>query len=68
MTGSGAGVRLLGTMRGSGLSGSSDWTPVQHEFTVQEGCEYVELIAELRAYSGQAMFDPAKFRLIRVQP
>jgi hypothetical protein len=68
MTGSGAGVRVLGTMRGSGLTGSSDWTPVQHEFTVQEGCEYVELIAELRAYAGQAMFDLGKFRLTKVQP
>jgi hypothetical protein len=66
MTGSGAGVRVLGTMRGGGGSGTQDWTPVQHDFSVQEGCEYVELIAELRAYSGQAMFDLAEFRLTRL--
>ena len=68
MTGSGAGVRALGTRRGSGVEGSQDWTPVQQEFRVQAGCEWVELIAELRAYRGQALFDPAELRLIRVQP
>lgn len=66
MTGSGAGVRALGTRRGSGLQGSQDWARVQHEFRVQEGCEWVELIAELRAYSGTALFDPDQLRLVRM--
>lgn len=66
MTGSGAGVRALGRMRGGGLEGSSGWTPLAHEFSVQEGCEWVELISELRAFSGSAMFDAEKFRLVRL--
>lgn len=65
-TGSGAGVRALGNRRGSGVQGSSDWTPVRHDFVVQEDCEWVELIAELRAYRGSAWFDPEAFRLVRV--
>ncbi len=68
MTGSGAGVRALGNMRGSGVDGTQPWTPVQHNFTVEEGCEYGELIAELRAYRGKASFDPTRFRLIRLSP
>ena len=67
MTGSGVGVRVLGTMRGGGLDGSCDWTDVRHEFSVQEGCEWVELIAELRAFAGNATFDADKFRLIQVR-
>jgi hypothetical protein len=66
-TGSGAGVRVLGNMRGGGVDGSRDWTPVRHRFVVQEGCEWVELIAELRAYRGRAWFDPEQFRLVRIQ-
>ena len=66
-TGSGAGVRALGNRRGSGVQDSSDWTLVRHEFAVQEDCEYVELIAELRAFSGMAWFDPDSLRLIRVR-
>lgn len=65
-TGSGAGVRVLGKRRGSGVQDSNDWTPVVHNFVVQEGCEWAELIAELRAYQGTAWFDPETLRLIRV--
>jgi hypothetical protein len=66
-TGSGAGVRVLGGMRGNGVQGSSSWMPVQYEFVVQPGCEWLELIAELRAFRGRAFFDPGKLRLVRVQ-
>jgi len=66
-TGSGAGVRVLGSMRGSGLQGSQDWAPIQQEFVVEPGCEWVELIAELRAYSGTALFDLQELRLVRVR-
>lgn len=67
-TGSGAGVRVLGGRRGGGIQGDcTHWTPVRHEFVVQEGCERVELIAELRAFSGTAWFDPNTLRLIRIK-
>jgi hypothetical protein len=65
-TGSGAGVRVLGTRRGSGVLDSSSWAPVRQEFVVQEDCEWVELIAELRAFTGTAWFDPESLRLVRV--
>jgi len=67
-TGSGAGVRVLGGRRGSGIQDSSSWTPVQHGFVVQEDCEWVELIAELRAFSGTAWFDPESLKLVRLNP
>jgi hypothetical protein len=67
-TGSGAGVRVLGGRRGSGIQDSSSWTPVQHGFVVQEDCEWVELIAELRAFSGTAWFDPESLKLVRMNP
>jgi spore coat protein H len=65
-TGSGAGVRVLGGRRGNGLQESNSWTPVQHSFVVQEDCEWVELIAELRAFSGTAWFDPESLKLVRI--
>jgi hypothetical protein len=67
-TGSGAGVRVVGGVRGSGLTGSLDWSPVQHSFVVQESGEAVELIAELRAFRGSASFDLRRFRLVRLSP
>ena len=65
-TGSGAGLRVLGGRRGRGLWEFSPWTTVQHTFVVQQDCEWVELIAELRAFSGSAWFDPESLRLVRV--
>lgn len=64
-TGSGAGVRVLGGRRGTTLVETSPWNPVQHTFVVREGCEWVELIAELRAFSGSAWFDPDSLKLVR---
>ena len=67
-TGSGAGVRVLGGRRGSGIQGNCNhWAEIRHDFVVQEGCEWVELIAELRASGGTAWFDPETLRLIRVR-
>ncbi|HLH55577.1 MAG TPA: CotH kinase family protein [Verrucomicrobiae bacterium] len=67
-TGSGAGVRVLGGRRGSGIQGNcGHWAQVRHDFVVQEDCEWVELIAELRATSGTAWFDPETLRLIRLR-
>lgn len=67
-TGSGVGVRVIGSRRGSGLQGDcSRWTPVRHEFSVQTDCEWVELIAELRAFSGIAWFDRESLRLTKLK-
>ena len=67
-TGSGAGVRVLGGRRGSGIQGDcGHWTAIRHDFEVQEDCEWVELIAELRAFAGTAWFDPETLRLVRLK-
>lgn len=67
-TGSGVGVRVIGGRRGGGIQGDcTPWTPVRHEFVVQPDCEWVELIAELRAFTGTAWFDPQTLRLVRIK-
>lgn len=66
-TGSGAGVRVLGNSRGSGMQRSQDWTTVKHGFVVHEGGEWLELVAELRAFSGTAYFDADTLRLVRMR-
>ena len=67
-TGSGVGVRVIGGRRGGGIQGDcTPWTPVRHEFVVQPDCEWVELIAELRAFTGTAWFDPETLRLVRMK-
>jgi spore coat protein H len=67
-TGSGVGVRVVGSRRGGGIQGDcTPWTPVRHEFIVQPDCEWVELIAELRAFTGNAWFDPERFRLVHLK-
>ena len=67
-TGSGVGLRVVGTRRGSGLQGDcSRWSPVRHDFIVQEDCEWIELVAELRAFSGTGWFELEMFRLTRLK-
>ena len=67
-TGSGVGVRVIGGRRGGGIQGDcTPWTPVRHDFVVQKDCEWVELIAELRAFTGTAWFDPDTLRLVRLK-
>jgi spore coat protein H len=64
--GAGAGIRISGSDRTNKLDGTSGWTLLKHEFEVQEPSRSVELVAELRATAGQAAFDAASLRLVRV--
>lgn len=66
--GTGAGLRLSGGVRRGGASGSSGWKPVRLEFEVLEALASVELVAELRATSGEAWFAVDAFRLVRRDP
>ena len=54
--GPGAGVRLSGQNRETGLVGTTDWTELVWDFEVGEEQPEVELVAELRATAGQAWF------------
>lgn len=64
--GTGAGLRISGGSRTQKLDGTSDWTPLVHEFQVSAPTQEVELVAELRATAGQAFFEAGSLRLVRV--
>lgn len=54
--GPGAGLRLSGQNRETGLVGTTGWTELACEFEVGEEQPEVELVAELRSTAGQAWF------------
>jgi hypothetical protein len=61
----GAGLRISkGTMPRK-LTGNSQWTDYKYPFTLAQDGE-VELICELRALKGEASFDAASLRLVRL--
>ena len=63
----GAGLRVTGGVRDSGLVGDSDWRLLSAEFEVTEEKQDVELVCELRASGGEAWFGLGSLRLIRSQ-
>jgi hypothetical protein len=64
--GTGAGLRISGGKRTNKLTGTSDWTKLQFEFTVAEESREVELVAELRATKGRVWFDAKSLELVRL--
>jgi len=60
----GAGVRISGIQRRSGLTGDRDWTPLRFEFAVEEERD-VELVVELGADAGEAWFEAASLQVTR---
>ena len=65
--GSGAGIRISGSQRTTKLEGTSDWKLMVYEFTINEPQQEVELVAELRATAGQALFKADSMRLVKVK-
>jgi len=63
----GAGVRISGSPRLHCAKGTSDWRTVAHGFRVDDDSREVELIAELRASAGQALFDTESLRLYKAE-
>ena len=63
-----AGLRVSGANRTNTLSGTSQWKPLEFEFTVDEESRDVELVAELRTTRGQVWFDAESLRLSRKPP
>ncbi len=62
----GAGVRISGVARENQAAGTTDWQTITHEFEIADDAGTVELIAELRASSGQVYFELGSLRLVRV--
>jgi len=64
----GAGLRVAGQARQSeDLVGTSAWRVLSSEFEVGEGFPEIEFICELRASKGEAWFDCASLRVVRVR-
>lgn len=66
-SGTGAGLRLSGGQRTNKLEGTTDWTNIEHEFTVSAATQEVELVAELRATKGKAWFDVNSLQIAKVK-
>lgn len=64
--GGGAGLRISGSRRGDGMTGTREWSEVAFEFEVEESGE-VELVAELRAERGDVEFDLDSLRVLRLE-
>ncbi len=65
--GEGAGLRISGSQepRANGLAGDTDWRKLSYQFRIEAPLREVELVAELRARSGEAWFDEDSLRLVR---
>ncbi|MBI2926250.1 MAG: CotH kinase family protein [Verrucomicrobia bacterium] len=65
--GEGAGLRISGSQepRENGLAGDTDWRKLSYRFRVEEALREIELVAELRAHSGEARFDEDALKLVR---
>lgn len=65
--GEGAGLRISGGNRSNTLAGTADWALVRHDFDLSAGRD-LELVAEIRANSGEAWFDLGSMKIIRRLP
>ena len=65
---SGAGIRVSHSERTNGLRCTTKPTPLTYTFTTVEDRREVELILELKARRGQAIFEAESLSLIRVSP
>jgi hypothetical protein len=65
--GEGAGLRISGSdrPRDNKLTGDSDWQRLSYAFRIEQPLREVELVAELRARSGEAWFDETSLHLVR---
>ena len=67
LSGGSARLRISGDTRSVGISGSSGWQSLSHDFQVQEGSRDVELVCELNALQGgDVWFDLDSLRVKRI--
>jgi hypothetical protein len=62
-SGTGAGVRISGAQRTNKLTGTKDWTVLEHDFEVPSDGLEVEFVCELRANKGKVWFDRESLKL-----
>jgi spore coat protein H len=63
----GAGLRISGGAVAAELTGTQDWQKLGYSFRVPEGGGEIEVICELRAARGEAWFDTASLRVVRLR-
>ncbi|HZR15846.1 MAG TPA: CotH kinase family protein [Verrucomicrobiae bacterium] len=63
----GAGLRISGNAVAVELTGTQDWQKFAYPFRVPEGGSEIEAVCELRASRGEAWFDTASLRLVRLR-
>ena len=64
--GGSAGLRISGGQRRSGLSGTTTWRPIFHEFEVTDDVVDVEFVCDFYGTAGEVWFDQEAFRLKRL--
>jgi hypothetical protein len=67
LTGGSAGLRISGGQRRTGVSGSTDWRPLLHDFEVADDGVDVEFVCDFHGAAGEVWFDLEAFRLRKVE-
>lgn len=62
----GAGLRLGNSRPANYVKATSDWTTVNHEFSVSDPLTEVEVVCEFRGAEGEAWFESDSIRLTRL--
>ena len=65
LTGGSAGLRISGGQRNTGVSGTSPWRMLSHEFEVTDAGVDVEFVCDFYGLAGEVWFDADSFRLRR---
>lgn len=63
LSGGSAGLRISGGQRRTGLSGTTPWQPLVHEFEVTDTGLDVELVCDFYGMAGEVWFDQDAFRI-----
>jgi hypothetical protein len=62
----GAGLRLAGKASNKYVKSTSDWTPVENEFSIDDPVAEVQILCEFRGAEGEAWLDLQSIRLLRL--
>ncbi len=66
MTGGSAGLHISGGQRNTGISGTSPWRVLSHEFEVTDAGVDVEFVCDFYGMAGEVWFDSDSFRVKRL--
>ncbi len=65
-SGKGAGIRISGGQRSNQLSGTVDWTILEHPIDI-DSLRKVDVVAELRATQGTVQFQADQLKIVRLK-